>query len=545
MCQGAASYQQPSVLTNATQETALQLEALHRSQLLYTKRIENERTRLHQIDKKVCRMQSSIDEFKKSVGGEFSRRQRQIGAVRQTARLESQLQTVKEKRGKLRHKIDCLAAEINNKRREKMQHERVCQKSEQKLIKRRHALSRLHRELQEREDERERVGKMCESLKSEILDEMEEFNEKVSTTHNSIVAASASRVGGGGLTHMSSMQTIHTQPSVRRPGDFSGPSSSSKTAAGVRPTASFITDPHSEDIDMQQEVNKAYWVVAKTRMDLTKQIERKEELFNAFDKICSETGVHVDHTADVASGKHPLEQLVPLLLKSEEENYVIFRKINELNEELESLQLENVQLDQDLKASKTFHTEKANSEEKIKADLGEKLEQSTSIANTHDQAHKLNELDLMRASDAISALFTKLGCDNRPSGEALVSTGLTERNVQQFLGLIEDQIVELLQIEAHVNSSHKSTEDPTRPNTPKYTREGKRVPSLVLPDVQHHSVMDASLSGHDDATDVDDDGQTAPIDPSRWMQTLRAGDAGSLTGMTLGGKFVRNRKLQQ
>ena len=39
-------------------------------------------------------------------------------------------------------------------------------------------------------------------------------------------------------------------------------------------------------------MNKAYWVVAKTRMDLTKQIERKEELKSAFDKICDETGVN-------------------------------------------------------------------------------------------------------------------------------------------------------------------------------------------------------------------------------------------------------------
>ena len=50
--------------------------------------------------------------------------------------------------------------------------------------------------------------------------------------------------------------------------------------------------PPAEEHELQQEVNKAYWVVAKTRMDLTKQIERKEELKSAFDKICDETGVN-------------------------------------------------------------------------------------------------------------------------------------------------------------------------------------------------------------------------------------------------------------
>ena len=110
----------------------------------------------------------------------------------------------------------------------------------------------------------------------------------------------------------------------------------SKGGAGGKDRA-FITQERSKqpEVDLQQEVNKAYWVVAKTRMDLTKQIERKEELHSAFDKICSETKTHVDPTADPSlKGKHPLEGLVPLLLKSEEENYLVFRTINELNQEL-------------------------------------------------------------------------------------------------------------------------------------------------------------------------------------------------------------------
>lgn len=305
--------------------------------------------------------------------------------------------------------------------------------------------------------------------------------------------------------------------------------------------AAFITEQRSEngaEVDLQQEVNKAYWVVAKTRMDLTKQIERKEELHSAFDKICMETGVHVDHSTSLASGKHPLEQLVPLLLKSEEENYLIFRTINELNQELETLELEKVQLAGDLKDREEANAQRIVTEEKIKADLGSQLEHSTSTEKMHEGVHKTNELDLLRASDAIKVLFNKLGCEELPNGEALVATGLTERNVQQFLGLIEDQIVELLQIDAHINAS-RAGDDPTRPVTPKFNREGKRVPALMLPDL-----MDASVSGHDDAITEDghEEGTAAPIDPSKWMATLKAGDMNVLPGGVVPGKFIRSRK---
>lgn len=527
------------MLSHATQDTALQLDTLRRAQLQYTKRIEGERTRLHQVDKKIARMRSMIVEFNRTVGGEFVRRQRQIGVQRQSTRLESHLQTVKEKHDKLQHKIQMLAIEINNKRREKLQQSRVRKKSEQKLTKRKLVLSRLSKELQEREDERELAGRQCEALKGEILEEIEEFNEKVSATHNSIVAAS----GHCGLAANSSLQTFNTLQAGRRAGPLAANSIAS--SKGTKAPASFITEqrgPDHDEVDLQQEVNKAYWVVAKTRMDLTKQMERKEELYGAFDKICSQTGVHVDHSADMATGKHPLEQLIPLLLKSEEENYLIFRLINDLNQELETLELEKVQLEKDLRDRKASTEEQISTEKRIKAELGSQLEHSTSAEQTHEQVRKANEVDLMKAADAINALFHKLGCENLPNGEALLATGITERNVQQYLGLIEDQIAELLQIDSHVNSSRPGG-DPTRPITPKFSRDGKRMPALVLPDLQHHSAMDVALSGLDDATDDGrDDGHSVPVDPAKWMQILKAGDAGSLSGLSASSKLGRRFK---
>ena len=494
----------------STVETAIQLDALHKAQMVFTKRIENERSRLHQIDKKIIRMRTTLAEFQKTVGGEFLRRERHIGAQRQSWRLEGQLQTVKEKHDKLQHKIKSLATEINNKRREKLHLARVRQKMECKLTKRRQVLHRLNKELQEKEDERENAGRQCENLKSEIIDEMEQFNEKISTTHNSIVAATSHC----GLSQAASMATIGTRKKDLNSGSVYSVGSAPPRGGLQQPSVqkSFITEQRS-DVDLPTEVNKAYWVVAKTRMDLTKQIERKEELYGAFDKICSETGVTVDTSG--TSGKHPLEQLVPLLLKSEEENYLIFRTINDLNQELEALEMEKMELENETSAREEAQESRVVAEERIKADLGSKLELSTSTEKVHERIHKANELALMRAADAIAGLFHKLGGEALPNGEALVATGLTERNVQQFLGFIEDQIVELLQLDTHMNATR--SDDPTRPITPKFNRDGKRLPALVLPDLQPHEP-----SGDDVTDDGHDDVGPAPVDPAKLMLALRS-----------------------
>ncbi|KAH8047149.1 hypothetical protein JL721_12224 [Aureococcus anophagefferens] len=410
------------MMTSGSHETAVQLDALHKAQIYYTKKIENERLRLHQVEKKLDRMRKTILEFKK--------------------------QTVNEKHDRLQHKIKTLAVEINNKRREKIQHERVTAKAEKSLARRRQQLANLNRALQETEEEREQAGRQCEALKGEIIDEMEQFNDRVSSTHNSIGGAKGGGSGGG------KDRAFLTQERSKQP-----------------------------EVDLQQEVNKAYWVVAKTRMDLTKQIERKEELHSAFDKICSETKTHVDPSADPAlKGKHPLEGLVPLLLKSEEENYLVFRTINELNQELETLELEKVSLEDDMEQRALANEDRLHQEENMKKELGAQLATSEATEKTHEDQHRANEQSLISASEAVTTIFHKLGCGEIPSGEALVATGLTERNVEQFLGLIEDQLVE---------------------------------PQL-----------DASLSApFDDATDEspDDAAFAAPIDPSKLLNSLKSG----------------------
>ena len=141
------------------------------------------------------------------------------------------------------------------------------------------------------------------------------------------------------------------------------------------------------------------------------------------------------------------------------------------------------------------------------------------MERVHEDQHKANEGDLLAASEAITGLFHKFGCGETPMGGALLATGLTERNVQQFLGLIEDQLVELLQLDSHINASKASKGDPTRPKTPKFTREGKRLPAMVLPDL--NDVQLALTTETSEEVEPDESLAAVPIDPAKWLQSLK------------------------
>ena len=73
---------------------------------------------------------------------------------------------------------------------------------------------------------------------------------------------------------------------------------------------------------MVSNINKAYWAIAKKKMDIQKQADKIAELVDDFKYLSEQTGVT------------SVETLIPLLLSSEEENFRLFDATNEYNKEV-------------------------------------------------------------------------------------------------------------------------------------------------------------------------------------------------------------------
>ena len=54
------------------------------------------------------------------------------------------------------------------------------------------------------------------------------------------------------------------------------------------------------------------------------------------------------------------------------------------------------------------------------------------------------------AEQLLRPIFLKLGCNETPEGEALCSQGINERNVMDYLGMVEERMTDILQLDAQV-----------------------------------------------------------------------------------------------
>ena len=164
-------------------------------------------------------------------------------------------------------------------------------------------------------------------------------------------------------------------------------------------------------------------------------------------------------------------------------------------------------------------------QQEVMVDLGGKRDHSRHHEMKHAATHQTTETVVTGVAHLLFAMFAKIGCQDTPEGEALASQGINERNVMCYLGMVEERMTELLQLDAQIETN-ASTEasDPTRPRTPKYHKDGRRLPAMSLP--QAPSTADAGEAGVgliSAAADADDD-DMAVVQPGQVLHGLRNGE---------------------
>ncbi|KAK3581980.1 hypothetical protein CHS0354_003241 [Potamilus streckersoni] len=147
------------------------------------------------------------------------------------------------------------------------------------------------------------------------------------------------------------------------------------------------------------------------------------------------------------TGKNDLSMIVQDFLRKEDENFALYNYINEITDEVDALQEEinshnkKIKLleDDDVKHKKARL--KHLKEMEIK---GEKLSQEA------DEAEKKN-VEICKVLDQIlegvAALFREINCDAVTIRDMLgAEEGVTKNNILQYMGLIEQKTLELMQI---------------------------------------------------------------------------------------------------
>ncbi|XP_046339053.2 coiled-coil domain-containing protein 63-like [Haliotis rufescens] len=160
-----------------------------------------------------------------------------------------------------------------------------------------------------------------------------------------------------------------------------------------------------------------------------------------------------------ATGEDDIVRIMTDFLRREDENFALYNYVNELNDEVDKLQEEIGFMKSEIAR---FEEEDVQMESERKVWLKELEDKSTQSGKEADAADKrIVEMSqvLDELTDGVTSLFRCLGCNRTPINEMLGNeTGVTEKNILLYMGIIEQRTMELLHLQHYIDMRNMAPE---------------------------------------------------------------------------------------
>jgi hypothetical protein len=154
-----------------------------------------------------------------------------------------------------------------------------------------------------------------------------------------------------------------------------------------------------------------------------------------------------------------VEELLVALQVSEESMFALYHDAQGRHEEVEKMELENKHLEQQVELQMKRLHELEGNQELVKQELEKNIQVLKQSITKYDTEYSRNMDVLHSCSDTLVNLLRNVAVDEAALDQQLLSTGITDRNVDEFLGLIEQRIDELIQMSKAANRQSIRRED--------------------------------------------------------------------------------------
>lgn len=196
------------------------------------------------------------------------------------------------------------------------------------------------------------------------------------------------------------------------------------------------------------------WGIAKEKVSQNIVKERVQSYGEAFQSITDATGI-----SDV-------DELVTVFVEAEDENFRLFSYVNQLNQEIEKLDEQIADIRAEIERYKGEGSAKDAKRKKILKDLETRLKKTEDKVRLYDGKYKAATETVTILKEGIWKIYNKIGCNTPVNREMLGDEGVTDANMMQYLGVIEQRTNEILQMfaasraaargETLANTSYKS-----------------------------------------------------------------------------------------
>jgi hypothetical protein len=220
---------------------------------------------------------------------------------------------------------------------------------------------------------------------------------------------------------------------------------------------------------MKKKVTKNAWGIAKDKAAINLNIEKVQSYEEAFAKIQAATGIS------------DIDELVQVFINAEDQNFSLFNYANELSGDIEKLEQQIGEYKGELEQLRGVGgggREDAQ-KQKVLASLEEKWNSLDRKADHYEQKYQQSVKTVTSVRAGIQSIFNRLGC--APPDSAGNNSTVTESNMMQYLGIIEQRTNEILQLYAALQEGNESEEDaaPEKPRGPNSSQLQIKLPSTV------------------------------------------------------------------
>eukprot|EP01006_Ploeotia_vitrea_P030063 TRINITY_DN62522_c0_g1_i1.p1 TRINITY_DN62522_c0_g1~~TRINITY_DN62522_c0_g1_i1.p1 ORF type:complete len:546 (-),score=352.04 TRINITY_DN62522_c0_g1_i1:483-2120(-) len=369
---------------------------------LYSRKIATERRRIEELDQKIARMKETILEQRKKMGGINASREDNDSVQKQIRILENRLDKALVKFNEALAHNKQLRETIDNLRRERLVFDGIYKGLEKELHEKKLKMAEIVEISNAAYEARDKAQAEMIALKAQADKEQRAFEEKWN------------RLG----------RLIERDRKMK---DFL------KVKERERSTSRNADPAQEEEQKLRKRVSKGEKAIDKDRAAIHKAMEKVDSYEEAFAKIQAATEIS------------DIDELVQTFIDAEDQNFQLFNYVNDLSNEIEKLEESIAEIQEDTKKYKGQGVNVDNQRKKIMEDLESRLNKTESKANQYEQRYDMAIETVNTLKDGIQRIFDKLGCDADDDVMAkLGNAGVTESNMMQFLGIIEQRTNELL-----------------------------------------------------------------------------------------------------
>ena len=384
-----------------------QIETFQQQGDIYTKKIEIEKRRITELDDKLKSSKARLSEARRSMGGVNEAQNQMRKKQRQMRVLENQLEKAIVRLNQATAFNDKKRREIEDLRREKLQRDGIEKSQLAKLDQKKVELVEIIEQSQKAMEARDLARAQIVALKKRIGHEVQKFEVEWSDRMSA-------------LENDRKLYNEHVKDTRLK----------------------MEKDSHQGKLTVAQEASikakstKAYWNIAKREIDLEKQAEKIMTYKDAFAKIKKATGIE------------SIAQMVEEFVRSEDQNFALFNQINNVHREIETLEVDNSKMRNQVEKFKLQGNSSEMNKNKIFTNLQSQIERAEKsqivFKERYDEA-----IDVIgQLKPSLLSLFREAGCDQGSGalGTSLLSQGPTDANLLQFLGVIEQRVQEMAQL---------------------------------------------------------------------------------------------------